>query len=111
MGFDFVLVDVFSDRAFGGNQLAVFPDATGIAGIGRPGSAGRGTGAARRVDAVPGQHPPRRNVLVLRVEFVLIRIAPGQQGRSVATSLATGAAVASGCRTARPCMPGWLDAV
>ncbi len=31
MGFDFVLVDVFSDRAFGGNQLAVFPDATGIA--------------------------------------------------------------------------------
>jgi trans-2,3-dihydro-3-hydroxyanthranilate isomerase len=32
MSFDFVLVDVFSDRAFGGNQLAVFPDATGIAG-------------------------------------------------------------------------------
>jgi trans-2,3-dihydro-3-hydroxyanthranilate isomerase len=32
MGYDFVLVDVFSDRAFGGNQLAVFPDATGIAG-------------------------------------------------------------------------------
>ena len=31
MGFDFVLVDVFSDRAFGGNQLAVFPDAAGIA--------------------------------------------------------------------------------
>jgi len=31
MGLDFVLVDVFSDRAFGGNQLAVFPDATGIA--------------------------------------------------------------------------------
>src|SRR5580700_4036127 len=31
MGFDFVLVDVFSDRAFGGNQLAVFPEATGIA--------------------------------------------------------------------------------
>ena len=31
MSFDFVLVDVFSDRAFGGNQLAVFPDATGIA--------------------------------------------------------------------------------
>jgi trans-2,3-dihydro-3-hydroxyanthranilate isomerase len=31
MGYDFVLVDVFSDRAFGGNQLAVFPDATGIA--------------------------------------------------------------------------------
>jgi trans-2,3-dihydro-3-hydroxyanthranilate isomerase len=31
VGFDFVLVDVFSDRAFGGNQLAVFPDATGIA--------------------------------------------------------------------------------
>jgi trans-2,3-dihydro-3-hydroxyanthranilate isomerase len=30
MGFDFVLVDVFSDQAFGGNQLAVFPDATGI---------------------------------------------------------------------------------
>ncbi len=32
MGFDFVLVDVFSDRAFGGNQLAVFPDAAGIPG-------------------------------------------------------------------------------
>jgi trans-2,3-dihydro-3-hydroxyanthranilate isomerase len=31
MGFDFSLVDVFSDRPFGGNQLAVFPDATGIA--------------------------------------------------------------------------------
>lgn len=31
MGFDFTLVDVFSDRPFGGNQLAVFPDATGIA--------------------------------------------------------------------------------
>ena len=31
MGFEFVLVDVFSDRAFGGNQLAVFPDAAGIA--------------------------------------------------------------------------------
>jgi trans-2,3-dihydro-3-hydroxyanthranilate isomerase len=31
MGFDFSLVDVFSDRPFGGNQLAVFPDAAGIA--------------------------------------------------------------------------------
>jgi trans-2,3-dihydro-3-hydroxyanthranilate isomerase len=31
MSFDFVLVDVFSDRPFGGNQLAVFPDAAGIA--------------------------------------------------------------------------------
>jgi trans-2,3-dihydro-3-hydroxyanthranilate isomerase len=31
MSFDFTLVDVFSDRPFGGNQLAVFPDATGIA--------------------------------------------------------------------------------
>jgi len=31
VGFDFVLVDVFTDRPFGGNQLAVFPDATGIA--------------------------------------------------------------------------------
>ncbi len=31
MGLDFVLVDVFTDRPFGGNQLAVFPDATGIA--------------------------------------------------------------------------------
>ena len=31
MGFDFVLVDVFTDRPFGGNQLAVFPDAAGIA--------------------------------------------------------------------------------
>lgn len=31
MGFDFTLVDVFSDRPFGGNQLAVFPDAEGIA--------------------------------------------------------------------------------
>lgn len=31
MGFDFSLVDVFSDRPFGGNQLAVFPDAVGIA--------------------------------------------------------------------------------
>ncbi|HXW46290.1 MAG TPA: PhzF family phenazine biosynthesis protein [Streptosporangiaceae bacterium] len=31
MGFDFVLVDVFTDRPFGGNQLAVFPDAVGIA--------------------------------------------------------------------------------
>lgn len=31
MGFDFTLVDVFSDRPFGGNQLAVFPDARGIA--------------------------------------------------------------------------------
>jgi trans-2,3-dihydro-3-hydroxyanthranilate isomerase len=26
----FVTADVFTDRAFGGNQLAVFPDATGI---------------------------------------------------------------------------------
>src|SRR6202795_172903 len=33
MGFDFSLVDVFSERPFGGNQLAVFPDAAGIAGI------------------------------------------------------------------------------
>jgi predicted PhzF superfamily epimerase YddE/YHI9 len=32
MGFDFSLVDVFTDRPFGGNRLAVFPDATGIAG-------------------------------------------------------------------------------
>ena len=31
MGFDFTLVDVFSDRPFGGNQLAVFPGAAGIA--------------------------------------------------------------------------------
>jgi trans-2,3-dihydro-3-hydroxyanthranilate isomerase len=31
VGFDFVLADVFTDRPFGGNQLAVFPDATGIA--------------------------------------------------------------------------------
>jgi trans-2,3-dihydro-3-hydroxyanthranilate isomerase len=31
MGFDFSLVDVFTDRPFGGNQLAVFPDATSIA--------------------------------------------------------------------------------
>jgi trans-2,3-dihydro-3-hydroxyanthranilate isomerase len=30
MGFDFTLVDVFTDRPFGGNQLAVFPDAEGI---------------------------------------------------------------------------------
>ena len=32
MEFDFSLVDVFSDRPVGGNQLAVFPDAVGIAG-------------------------------------------------------------------------------
>ncbi|HZD38679.1 MAG TPA: PhzF family phenazine biosynthesis protein [Actinomycetes bacterium] len=31
MGFEFTLVDVFTDRPFGGNQLAVFPDAEGIA--------------------------------------------------------------------------------
>jgi trans-2,3-dihydro-3-hydroxyanthranilate isomerase len=31
MGFDFTLVDVFTDRPFGGNQLAVFPEASGIA--------------------------------------------------------------------------------
>jgi trans-2,3-dihydro-3-hydroxyanthranilate isomerase len=31
MVFAFTLVDVFSDRPFGGNQLAVFPDAEGIA--------------------------------------------------------------------------------
>ena len=31
MGFGFSLVDVFSDQPFGGNQLAVFPDAAGIA--------------------------------------------------------------------------------
>jgi trans-2,3-dihydro-3-hydroxyanthranilate isomerase len=31
MGLEFSLVDVFSDRPFGGNQLAVFPDAAGIA--------------------------------------------------------------------------------
>jgi trans-2,3-dihydro-3-hydroxyanthranilate isomerase len=30
MGYGFSLVDVFSDRPFGGNQLAVFPDAAGI---------------------------------------------------------------------------------
>jgi trans-2,3-dihydro-3-hydroxyanthranilate isomerase len=30
MGFDFALVDVFTDRPFGGNQLAVFPDAAGL---------------------------------------------------------------------------------
>jgi trans-2,3-dihydro-3-hydroxyanthranilate isomerase len=30
MGLRFSLVDVFSDRPFGGNQLAVFPDAAGI---------------------------------------------------------------------------------
>jgi trans-2,3-dihydro-3-hydroxyanthranilate isomerase len=30
MGYEFTLVDVFSDRPFGGNQLAVFPDADGI---------------------------------------------------------------------------------
>jgi trans-2,3-dihydro-3-hydroxyanthranilate isomerase len=30
MGLDFALVDVFSDRPFGGNQLAVFPHAEGI---------------------------------------------------------------------------------
>lgn len=28
---DFVVYDVFTDRRFGGNQLAVFPDATGLA--------------------------------------------------------------------------------
>ena len=26
----YLTLDVFTDRAFGGNQLAVFPDATGI---------------------------------------------------------------------------------
>jgi trans-2,3-dihydro-3-hydroxyanthranilate isomerase len=31
MGLRFSLVDVFSDQPFGGNQLAVFPDAAGIA--------------------------------------------------------------------------------
>jgi Phenazine biosynthesis-like protein len=31
MGFDFSLVDVFSDWPFGGNRLVVFPDATRIA--------------------------------------------------------------------------------
>jgi len=31
MGFEFSLVDVFTNRPFGGNRLAVFPDATGIA--------------------------------------------------------------------------------
>ena len=31
MGFDFSLVDVFTDRPFGGNRLAVFPYATGTA--------------------------------------------------------------------------------
>jgi trans-2,3-dihydro-3-hydroxyanthranilate isomerase len=30
MGLDFTIVDVFSERAFGGNQLAVFPHADGI---------------------------------------------------------------------------------
>jgi trans-2,3-dihydro-3-hydroxyanthranilate isomerase len=30
MSLDFTIVDVFSDRAFGGNQLAVFPNAEGI---------------------------------------------------------------------------------
>lgn len=30
MKHEFILCDVFTDRAFGGNQLAVFPDATGI---------------------------------------------------------------------------------
>ncbi|HWT09351.1 MAG TPA: PhzF family phenazine biosynthesis protein, partial [Roseomonas sp.] len=28
--FRFVTVDVFTDRRFGGNQLAVFPDARGL---------------------------------------------------------------------------------
>lgn len=31
MGFDFSLVDVLSDRPFGGNQLAAFSDAAGVA--------------------------------------------------------------------------------
>ena len=31
MGFDFSLVDVFTDRPFGGNRLAVFPYVTGTA--------------------------------------------------------------------------------
>ncbi len=31
MSLDFTLADVFSDKPFGGNQLAVFPDAAGIA--------------------------------------------------------------------------------
>jgi trans-2,3-dihydro-3-hydroxyanthranilate isomerase len=30
--FDYVLLDVFTTRAFGGNQLAVFPDARGLTG-------------------------------------------------------------------------------
>jgi len=30
MGYRFYTVDVFTDRAFGGNQLAVFPDARGL---------------------------------------------------------------------------------
>ena len=28
--YDFVTLDVFTDRRFGGNQLAVFPDARGL---------------------------------------------------------------------------------
>ena len=28
--FDYLVYDVFTDSAFGGNQLAVFPDARGI---------------------------------------------------------------------------------
>ncbi|HXI21836.1 MAG TPA: PhzF family phenazine biosynthesis isomerase, partial [Gemmatimonadales bacterium] len=31
MGYRFFIVDVFTDRAFGGNQLAVFPEAEGLA--------------------------------------------------------------------------------
>ncbi len=30
MGHAFVTVDVFTDRRFGGNPLAVFPDASGL---------------------------------------------------------------------------------
>jgi len=33
MGLDFSLVDVLTDRPFGGNRLAVFPSATGISAL------------------------------------------------------------------------------
>ena len=36
MGFDFSLVDVFTDRPFGGNRLAVFPyDAVELGEVGK----------------------------------------------------------------------------
>ena len=54
---EFSLIDVFSDRPFGGNQLAVFPRAEGHGKVTEVSVGGRATIIGHGIITIPGQEP------------------------------------------------------